>query len=73
MEIFMNPRPKFNLPSAITAILAGELEGGWRMYWRTRLFFLLVKLQARWPIVPKLCFTKVEIERTEVEDILPVR
>ncbi|MGH7972547.1 MAG: NAD(P)/FAD-dependent oxidoreductase, partial [Limisphaerales bacterium] len=56
MELFMEPRPKFNLPDAITAILAGELEGGWSMDWRRRLFFLLIKLQGRWPLVPRISF-----------------
>jgi len=27
MELFMQPRPKFHLPDAMVAILAGELEG----------------------------------------------
>ena len=56
MELFMEPRPKFNLPSAIVAILAGELDGGWGIEWRRKLFFLLIRLQARWPLVPRLSF-----------------
>jgi FADH2-dependent halogenase len=56
MELFMEPRPKFNLPAAIVAILAGELDGGWGIEWRRRLFFLLIRLQARRPLVPRLSF-----------------
>jgi flavin-dependent dehydrogenase len=56
MEIFLEPREKFNLASAVNAVLAGELEGGWRMRWRMRLFFWIVKLQARWPLVPRISF-----------------
>jgi len=56
MELFMEPRPKFNLPSAIVAILAGELDGGWGIEWRRKLFFLLIRLQARWPLVPRISF-----------------
>ena len=56
IELFMEPRPKFNLPDAITAVLAGELEGGMAMAWRRQFFFMLVKLQARWPLVPKITF-----------------
>ena len=59
MEIFLEPRRKFNLPDAITAILAGELEGGWRMYWRRRLFFWLIKIQARLPLVPRISFREI--------------
>ena len=60
MEIFLEPRAKFNLPDAIVAVLAGELEGGWRMAWRRRLFFWLIKIQARWPLVPRISFAEEE-------------
>jgi FADH2-dependent halogenase len=56
MEVFMEPRHRLSLPAAVTAILAGELEGGWALRWRLRLFYTLVKLQARWPILPKISF-----------------
>ena len=56
MEIFLEPREKFNLASAVNAVLAGELEGGWSMRWRMRLFFWIVKLQARYPLVPRITF-----------------
>jgi FADH2-dependent halogenase len=57
MEVFLEPREKFNLASAVNAVLAGELEGGWSMRWRMRLFFWIVKLQARWPLVPRISFS----------------
>ena len=56
MEVFLEPREKFSLPAAVNAALAGEVEGGWRMRWRMRLFFWIVKLQARWPLVPRISF-----------------
>lgn len=56
MELFMEPRKKFQLPDAIVAILAGELEGGWKLNWRLRLFYWLVKLHARHPLVPRISF-----------------
>jgi hypothetical protein len=56
VELFMQPRNKFNLPDAIVAVLAGELEGGWRMAWRRQLFFLLIRIQAFWPLVPRVSF-----------------
>jgi FADH2-dependent halogenase len=58
MELFMEPRDKFQLPDAIVAILAGELEGGWRLDWRRRLFFWLVKIHARRPLVPGISFAE---------------
>ena len=54
MELFLEPRAKWDLPAAVNAVLAGELDGGWRLHWRMRLFFLLVRLQARWPLVPRI-------------------
>jgi flavin-dependent dehydrogenase len=56
MEFFFAPREKFQLASAVNAILAGEVEGGLPLKWRLRLFFLLVKLQKRWPLVPRISF-----------------
>jgi flavin-dependent dehydrogenase len=56
MEIFMNPREKFDLPAAVNAALAGELSGNWSLRWRMRLFFLLVAIQARKPLAPKIVF-----------------
>ncbi len=72
MEMFMSPRDKFNLPSAITALLAGELEGGWKMGWRMKIFFWLVKLQARWPLVPRICFSAKEVpcDKREAVELL---
>ncbi len=63
MEIFMEPRRRFNLPDAITAVLAGELEGGWGMYWRRRLFFWLIRIQARHPLVPRISFREITQRR----------
>lgn len=56
MEILLEPREKFQLASAVNALLAGKMEGGWQIQWRMRLFFWLVKLQARFPLVPRISF-----------------
>ncbi len=56
MELFLQPRNHYNLPAAVNAVLAGELDAGWSVRWRLEYFFLLVKLQSRWPIVPRLSF-----------------
>jgi flavin-dependent dehydrogenase len=56
MELFFSPRERFQLASAVNAILAGELNGGWRLNWRMRLFFLLIRIQRRWPLVPRATF-----------------
>lgn len=56
MEVFLEPRRRFHLPDAVNAVLAGELDGGWALKWRLRLFFWIVKLQARFPLVPRIKF-----------------
>lgn len=57
LEIFFEPRDRHGIASAVTSILAGELEGGWAVSWRLEVFYWLVRLQARWPIMPNLCFS----------------
>ena len=56
LEVFFEPRERFMMASAINAALAGELEGGWRLRWRMRLFFLIVKAQERWGFLPRIKF-----------------
>jgi FADH2-dependent halogenase len=56
MEIFLRPGHHCDLPSAVNAVLAGELEGGWSLRRRLEYFFLLVKIQRHFPIVPRIFF-----------------
>jgi FADH2-dependent halogenase len=56
MELFLRPSNHYDLPSAVNAVLAGELEGGWSLRWRIEYFFLLVKIQRYFPIVPRIYF-----------------
>lgn len=56
IEVFLEPRHRLELPAAVTAILAGETEGGWALWWRLQLFYLVVRLQAWWPVVPRVSF-----------------
>jgi flavin-dependent dehydrogenase len=63
MELLMEPRNRFSLPSALTAVLAGEVAGGWKIQWRLWLLFQLARLQARFPLVPRLTFS----DRTPVK------
>ena len=58
LEIFLEPRDNFSMPAAVTALLAGELEARWSIRWRIRLFYWLVKLQARWPLVPRISWNE---------------
>lgn len=56
LELFFNPREKFKMASAINAALAGELEGGWHLKWRLRMFFWFVKAQEKLGFVPRIHF-----------------
>ncbi|HVV01017.1 MAG TPA: NAD(P)/FAD-dependent oxidoreductase [Verrucomicrobiae bacterium] len=57
MELFVQPRGRYRIPDAIVALLAGELNGGWKIAWRLRMFYLLVKIQRYWPLVPRVSFS----------------
>ncbi len=54
MELFLQPHNHYDLPSAVIAVLAGELEGRWALRWRLEYFFLLVRLQKHFALVPHL-------------------
>ena len=56
MELFLHPREHMNLFSAVIGLLAGYFEGSWSLRWRIEYFFMLVKIQGRWPIVPRVSF-----------------
>jgi flavin-dependent dehydrogenase len=56
LEVFFRPRERFSLASAVNAALAGDVDGGWRLRWRLRLFLFLVRCQGRWPFLPKIEF-----------------
>jgi len=54
MELFMQPRMVAMVPDAVLAILAGELDGGWKLWWRRKLFFFLVWCHERKALGPRL-------------------
>lgn len=56
MEVFLEPRPKWDLAAAVNAVLAGETEGGWALWWRLETFFLLVRAQRFCAILPRISF-----------------
>lgn len=54
VEVLLEPQSRFDLPSAVNAVLAGEVEGGWKIDWRLRAFYLVVNLQERLALVPRI-------------------
>ncbi len=74
MELFMEPRDKFSMPAALTALLAGEIEGGWKIRWRLWLFFQFVKLQKLVGLVARLSFKeRPPAEKREELETLSVK
>jgi len=61
MELFLRPTERCQLFSAVIGVLAGEVEGSWALRWRMELFFLLVKIQARWRLSPPISFRPIVI------------
>lgn len=59
MELFLEPRHRLDLPAAVVAVLAGDLEPAWPVRWRLELFYLLVRVQRHRPLVPRLDFSPV--------------
>lgn len=54
VELFMQPRDVAMIPDALLAVLAGEMEGGWKLWWRRKLFFVLMAIQRHRALVPRL-------------------
>lgn len=59
IELFLQPRGRLDIPSAVNAMLAGELEGGWKVRWRLSLFYWMVRFQRRVGFVPHLSHAPV--------------
>ena len=54
IEIFLAPRDVFDLPPAVNAVLGGNIGNSFAIRWRMWVFYFLVWLQKRYPIVPRL-------------------
>jgi FADH2-dependent halogenase len=54
IEVITSPTGKFDLPGAINAVLAGNIVGGFSIWWRMQLFYLVVFLQRFLPLCPRL-------------------
>jgi hypothetical protein len=56
MALFLPPRNHYNLPAAVNAVLADELDAGWSVRWRLQYFSFLVQVHTREPLVPRISF-----------------
>jgi len=54
IEVITSPAKRFDLPGAINAVLAGNIRGGFSIWWRMQLFYLVVYLQRFATLCPRL-------------------
>jgi FADH2-dependent halogenase len=53
IDLFMADNPPLQLRSAVNSILAGRLRQNWSIRWRLWVFYLCVRFQKRFSIVPR--------------------
>ena len=54
IEVISHPTARFQLPAAVNAVLAGNINGGFSIWWRMQLFYLVVYLQKFATLCPRL-------------------
>jgi flavin-dependent dehydrogenase len=57
IEVISHPTARFQLPAAVNAVLAGNINGGFSIWWRMQLFYLVVYLQKFATLCPRLTLT----------------
>jgi flavin-dependent dehydrogenase len=70
IEVFSAPRKFLNLPPAVNAVLGGNIGTSFAIKWRMWVFYFLVWLQRRYPIVPRL--TLVPKKETSASSAEPI-
>lgn len=54
VDVFTTPRPPLRIPQAVNSVLGGNIHPSFSVWWRLQLFYLVLWVQKRKPIVPKL-------------------
>src|SRR5437868_13099903 len=54
IEVFLHPQDLLKIPPAVNAVLGGNIGNRFAIRWRMEVFYLLVRLQKRWPLCPRL-------------------
>src|SRR5436190_84295 len=54
IEVFLTPTQLFQIPPAVNAVLGGNIGNRFAIRWRMELFYLIVRLQRRWTLCPRL-------------------
>jgi flavin-dependent dehydrogenase len=54
VDVFTTPKPPFRIPQAVNSVLGGNVHPNFSVWWRLQLFYLVLWIQKRHPIVEKL-------------------
>jgi flavin-dependent dehydrogenase len=64
VDVFTTPKPPFRIPQAVNSVLGGNIHPSFSVWWRLQFFYLVLWIQKRKCIVPKLEDTIDEPETT---------
>lgn len=59
VEVFTTPTEHFNLVPVVNSLLAGNVKASFGVWWRMRLFYLIITLQKRFPLCDRLSLPNV--------------
>jgi flavin-dependent dehydrogenase len=65
-EVISSPVAPLQLPGAVNSILAGNITGGFSIWWRLQVFYLVLFAQRYFPLVPRLDFRARPVPAAEV-------
>lgn len=54
VDVFTTPRPPLRIPQAVNSVLGGNIHPSLGVWWRLQLFYLVLWIQKRHPIIPGL-------------------
>lgn len=54
IEVFLHPQDRFQIPPAVNSVLGGNIGESFAIRWRMEIFYLIVRLQKRWALCPRL-------------------
>jgi flavin-dependent dehydrogenase len=54
IEVFLTPTDLLQIPPAVNAVLGGNVSNRFAIRWRMELFYLIVRLQRKWTLCPRL-------------------
>jgi len=61
VDVFTTAEPPLRIPQAVNSVLGGNIHPSFSVWWRLQLFYLVLWIQKRHPIVPRLEDQKDEV------------